>query len=88
MGLFYDDCRSRHSLGDEPVVAFYDRLGVALGLFYASAVDIPLLSPVPTGGGLVLVLEVCFTTPVCAAVAFGRLSQGDEYSIRSIRYAR
>ena len=33
-----------------PVVASYDRHGVALGLFYSSAADIPLLSPVPTGG--------------------------------------
>ena len=39
-----------------PVVASNYRHGVALGLFYSSAADIPLLSPVPTGGYMVLVL--------------------------------
>ena len=51
-----------------PVVASYDRHGVPLGLFYSSAADKPLLSPVPTGGVFHFDFreqsKVAFRTPV------------------------
>ena len=52
-----------------PVVASYDRHGVALGLFYSSAADIPLLSPVPTGGDMVL--DLCAFLKLPSSMGIG-----------------